>query len=46
MKRAEGGGGGAAGKSERLREWLTDRVEQLSGKSLLSSAALTSMSPD
>lgn len=34
------------GKVKGKREWLTDAVEQLSGQSLLSSAALTSMSPD
>lgn len=34
------------GKVKGIREWLTDRVEQLSGQSLLNSAALTSVSPD
>lgn len=39
----EGGGGGVAVKSERDNR---DAVEQLLGQSLLSSAALTSVSPD
>lgn len=34
------------GKAKGIREKLADTVEQLSGQSLLTSAALTSMSPD
>lgn len=34
------------GKVKGVREWIIDRVEQLSGKSLISSAAMTSMSPN
>lgn len=39
-------GGGGVRKVKGIREWLADGVEQLSGQSLLSASALTSVSPD